>query len=164
MDDGADLVCTSSTPTERNLLAGILGGTEETTTGVIRLKSMARRGRPRAIRSSPSTTPTPSTSSTTATGPGQSTLDGILRATNVLLAGLNFVVAGYGWCGRGLAMRAKGAGAQVIVCEVDPLKALEAVMDGYEVMPMAAGGPDRGRFRDRDGEQEASSAGSTSSG
>ena len=70
-------------------------------------------------------------------GTGQSTLDGILRATNVLLAGLNFVVAGYGWCGRGLAMRAQGAGAQVIVTEIDPLKAIEAVMDGYDVMPMA---------------------------
>ena len=136
MDDGADLVTILHTK-RQELLKHIIGGTEETTTGVIRLKSMAKQRRPALSRSSPSTTPRPSTSSTTATGPGQSTLDGILRATNVLLAGSNFVVAGYGWCGRGLAMRAQGAGARVIVTEVNPLKAIEAVMDGYDVLPMA---------------------------
>ena len=142
MDDGADVI--SVLHGERtDQLSEVIGGTEETTTGVIRL----RRSRPRASsasRSSPSTRRTRSTSSTTATGPGQSTLDGIIRATNVLIAGKRVVVFGYGWCGRGVALRAKGMGAHVIVCEVDPLKALEAVMDGYEVMPAV-----RGRARGR---------------
>ncbi len=135
MDDGADLVTTVHT-TRRDLLSAIIGGTEETTTGVIRLRSMAQRG----VLSYPIIAVNDAASKhlfDNRYGTGQSTIDGILRATNILLAGLHFVVAGYGWCGRGVAMRARGAGAKVIVCEVDPLRALEAVMDGYEVMPLA---------------------------
>jgi adenosylhomocysteinase len=134
MDDGADLVSTLH-KSRRELLEGMMGGTEETTTGVIRLRAMAADG---AL-----TFPVIAVNDATTKhffdnryGTGQSTLDGIIRATNVLLAGKNFVVAGYGWCGRGLAMRARGMGANVIVTEVDPLPALEAVMDGYRVMPM----------------------------
>jgi adenosylhomocysteinase len=133
MDDGADVigVLHGERPDQ---LSEVIGGTEETTTGVIRLKALEAEGKLGfpiiAVNDS-------------ATkhffdnryGTGQSTLDGIIRATNILIAGKRVVVVGYGWCGRGVALRAKGHGAHVIVCEVDPLKALEAVMDGYEVMP-----------------------------
>jgi adenosylhomocysteinase len=134
MDDGADLVSTLHTK-RKDLLRNIIGGTEETTTGVIRLRSMARK---KVLRYPIVAVNDANTKHLfdNRYGTGQSTVDGILRATNVLLAGLNFVVAGYGWCGRGVAMRARGAGAKVIITEVDPLKALEAVMDGYQVMPM----------------------------
>jgi adenosylhomocysteinase len=117
------------------MLANVIGGTEETTTGVIRLKAMEAD----KVLKFPVIAVNDALTkhcSITATAPGQSTMDGIIRATNVLLAGKNFVVAGYGWCGRGLASRARGMGAQVIVTEIDPMKALEAVMDGYQVMPM----------------------------
>jgi adenosylhomocysteinase len=134
MDDGADLVNTIHTK-RRELLKGIIGGTEETTTGVIRLKAMAKKGVLRYPIIAVNDAKTKHFFDNRY-GTGQSTLDGILRATNVLLAGLNFVVAGYGWCGRGVAMRASGAGARVIITEVDPLKAIEAVMDGYDVLPM----------------------------
>ena len=134
MDDGADLVSTLH-KSRRELLEGMMGGTEETTTGVIRLRAMAADG---ALMF-----PVIAVNDATTKhffdnryGTGQSTIDGIIRATNVLLAGKNFVVAGYGWCGRGLAMRARGLGANVIITEVNPLPALEAVMDGYRVMPM----------------------------
>jgi adenosylhomocysteinase len=132
VDDGADLVTTLHTKRE-DLLGETRGGTEETTTGVIRLRSMARDG----VLKYPIIAVNDARSKylfDNRYGTGQSTIDGILRATNVLLAGKKFVVFGYGWCGRGVAMRAKGMGAQVIVCEVDPLKALEAVMDGFQVM------------------------------
>ena len=135
MDDGADLVSTIHS-SRRDLLPGILGGTEETTTGIIRLRSMARE----KVLEYPIIAVNDADTKhlfDNRYGTGQSTLDGILRATNVLLAGLNFVVVGYGWCGKGLAMRAKGAGSHVVVCEVDPIKALEAEMDGFPVMPMA---------------------------
>ena len=134
MDDGADLV--STLHKERgDLIASVIGGTEETTTGVIRLRAMAKDG----------VLPYPIVAVNDAMtkhlfdnryGTGQSTIDGITRATNMLLAGKNVVVAGYGWCSRGIATRARGMGAQVIITEVDPLRALEAVMDGYRVMPM----------------------------
>jgi len=134
MDDGADLVSTIHSD-RRELLEDIVGGTEETTTGVIRLVSMAKD---RVLRYPIVAVNEAKTKHLfdNRYGTGQSTLDGILRATNILLAGTQFVVAGYGWCGRGVAMRARGAGANVIVCEVDPLKALEAVMDGFRVMTM----------------------------
>lgn len=134
MDDGADLVCTIHSK-KKELVSGILGGTEETTTGVIRLKSMARA---KVLRYPIIAVNDAKTKHLfdNRYGTGQSTMDGILRATNILLAGLNFVVSGYGWCGRGVAMRARGAGAKVIVCEVDPLRALEAVMDGFQVMSL----------------------------
>jgi adenosylhomocysteinase len=135
MDDGADLVSIIHTK-RQELLKGIIGGTEETTTGVIRLKSMARHGVLRYPIIAVNDAQTKHFFDNRY-GTGQSTLDGILRATNILLAGLNFVIAGYGWCGRGLAMRAQGAGARVIVTEINPLKAIEAVMDGYDVLPMA---------------------------
>jgi len=135
MDDGADLVSTTH-DRRKDLLAGILGGTEETTTGVIRLKSMARA---RVLRYPIIAVNDAQTKHLfdNRYGTGQSTIDGILRATNILLAGLSFVVAGYGMCGKGVAMRARGAGARVIVTEVNPVRAIEAVMDGFEVMPMA---------------------------
>ncbi len=139
MDDGADLVSTLHSR-RRALLAGVTGGTEETTTGVIRLKSMAAKGvlgYPIIADNDADTTHLFDNRD----GTGQSTVDGILRATNILYAGLHFVVVGYGWCGRGLAMRARGAGSKVIVCEVDPLRALEAVMDGFEVMPLLQAAP-----------------------
>ncbi|OGD25803.1 MAG: adenosylhomocysteinase [Candidatus Aminicenantes bacterium RBG_13_63_10] len=139
MDDGADLVSTIHRK-KTALLKTIIGGTEETTTGVIRLRSMARGG----VLHYPIIAVNDAKTKhffDNRYGTGQSTLDGILRATNVLLAGLNFVVAGYGWCGRGLAIRAKGAGSKVIITEVDPLKALEAVMDGFQVMPMREAAP-----------------------
>jgi adenosylhomocysteinase len=134
MDDGADLVSTLHKD-RRELLGGMLGGTEETTTGVIRLRAMAAD---KALNFPIVAVNDAMTKHLfdNRYGTGQSTLDGIIRATNILLAGRNFVVAGYGWCGRGLAMRARGMGANVIVTEVNPLPALEAVMDGYRVMPM----------------------------
>jgi adenosylhomocysteinase len=134
MDDGADLVCAIHSK-RKELLTEILGGTEETTTGVIRLKSMAKA----KVLHYPIIAVNDAKTKhlfDNRYGTGQSTLDGILRATNILIAGLNFVVAGYGWCGRGVAMRANGSGAKVIVCEVDPLRALEAVMDGFQVMSL----------------------------
>ncbi len=135
MDDGADLVTTVHTK-RRDLLESIIGGTEETTTGLIRLRSMAKKG----VLAYPIIAVNDADTKylfDNRYGTGQSTIDGLLRATNILLAGLRVVVVGYGMCGRGVAMRARGAGAKVIVCEVDPLRALEAVMDGYEVMPLA---------------------------
>ncbi len=132
MDDGADLVTLMHTQ-RRELLPGVIGGTEETTTGVIRLRSMVQEG----VLAYPIVAVNDALTKhmfDNRYGTGQSTLDGIIRATNRLLAGRNFVVAGYGWCGRGLASRAAGLGAHVIVVEVDPLKALEALMDGYQVM------------------------------
>ena len=139
MDDGADLVGTLHKD-RRDLLPGIVGGTEETTTGVIRLRAMAADG---ALNFPVIAVNDAMTKHffDNRYGTGQSTIDGIVRATNTLLAGKNFVVAGYGWCGRGLAMRARGMGSNVIVTEVDPLPALEAVMDGYRVMPMAEAAP-----------------------
>jgi adenosylhomocysteinase len=134
MDDGADLVSTIHKD-RRELLAGIIGGTEETTTGVIRLRAMAADGMLQFPVIAVNDAMTKHFFDNRY-GTGQSTLDGIIRATNVLLAGKNFVIAGYGWCGRGLASRARGMGSLVIVTEVDPLKALEAVMDGFQVMPM----------------------------
>lgn len=134
MDDGADLVSTIHSK-RKDLMKGIIGGTEETTTGVIRLKSMADE----KVLNYPIIAVNDAKTKhlfDNRYGTGQSTIDGILRATNVLLAGLNFVVAGYGWCGRGVAMRARGSGSNVIICEVDPLKALEAVMDGFRVMSL----------------------------
>jgi len=133
MDDGCDLV-SSLVSERRELLAGMIGGTEETTTGVVRLRAMQARGE----------LPFPVIAVNDALtkhmfdnryGTGQSTIDGIVRATNRLIAGQVFVVLGYGWCGRGLASRAKGMGADVVVTEIDPLKALEATMDGFRVMP-----------------------------
>jgi adenosylhomocysteinase len=135
MDDGADLVSVLHKD-RRDLLTGVLGGTEETTTGVIRLRAMAAD---KALQFPIIAVNDASTKHffDNRYGTGQSTLDGIIRATNVLLAGKNFVVAGYGWCGRGLASRARGMGSNVIVTEIDPLSALEAVMDGFRVMPMS---------------------------
>ena len=135
MDDGADLVTVLHTK-RSELLPNVRGGTEETTTGVIRLRSMAEAG---ALRYPIVAVNEAMTKHffDNRYGTGQSTIDGILRATNLLLAGQNFVVAGYGWCGRGVARRAAGMGAHVIVTEVDPVRALEAVMDGFRVMPMA---------------------------
>lgn len=134
MDDGADLV-SELHKNRSDLLAGIIGGTEETTTGVIRLRAMAAEG---ALKFPVIAVNDALTKHLfdNRYGTGQSTLDGIIRATNILLAGKIFTVAGYGWCGRGIAMRAKGHGAQVIITEVDPLRALEAAMDGFRVMPM----------------------------
>ncbi len=134
MDDGADLV--STLHKERTeLIEGVLGGTEETTTGVIRLRAMAQDGVLRYPIIAVNDAMTKHLFDNRY-GTGQSTMDGIIRATNVLIAGKTVVVAGYGWCSRGIAMRARGLGANVIVTEVDPLRALEAVMDGYRVMPM----------------------------
>jgi adenosylhomocysteinase len=135
MDDGADLV-TMLHRQRTDLLPEVAGGTEETTTGVVRLRAMAAQG----VLKYPIVAVNEALTKhmfDNRYGTGQSTLDGIIRATNVLLAGKVFVVAGYGWCGRGLASRARGMGSQVIVTEVDPLRALEAVMDGFQVMPMA---------------------------
>jgi adenosylhomocysteinase len=134
MDDGADVVGVLHSE-RKDLLKKIIGGTEETTTGVIRLRAMAKEGVLRYPIVAVNDALTKHLFDNRY-GTGQSTLDGIIRATNRLLAGSVFVVAGYGWCGRGLAMRAKGMGADVVVTEIDPLKALEAVMDGYRVMPM----------------------------
>jgi len=135
MDDGADLVSTLHT-TGGDVVAEVFGGTEETTTGVIRLRSMAERG----VLKYPIIAVNDAKTKhlfDNRYGTGQSTIDGIIRATNRLLAGSTFVVCGYGWCGRGVAMRAHGMGANVVITEVDPVKALEAVMDGYRVLPMA---------------------------
>ena len=135
MDDGCDLVTTLLTK-RQDLVGNVIAGTEETTTGVIRLRAMAKDG----------TLKYPVIAVNDAMtkhffdnryGTGQSTLDGVIRATNILLAGQRLVIAGYGWCGRGTAMRAKGLGADVIVTEIDPVKGIEAVMDGFRVMPMA---------------------------
>jgi adenosylhomocysteinase len=134
MDDGADLVTLLHTK-RQDLVANVVGGTEETTTGVIRLRAMAKEGVLRYPIVAVNDALTKHLFDNRY-GTGQSTIDGIIRATNVLLAGLNLVVAGYGWCGRGVAMRARGLGANVIVTEVDPTKAIEAVMDGYRVMSM----------------------------
>lgn len=139
MDDGADLV--STLHKERtDVIDGVIGGTEETTTGVIRLRAMAREGVLRYPILAVNDAETKHLFDNRY-GTGQSTLDGIVRATNILLAGRTFVVAGYGWCSRGIAMRARGMGANVIVTEVNPLRALEAVMDGYRVMPMSQAAP-----------------------
>lgn len=135
MDDGADLVSTIHQERE-DLVAGVIGGTEETTTGVIRLKSMENNQVLRYPIIAVNDAKTKHLFDNRY-GTGQSTIDGIIRATNILLAGKNFVICGYGWCGRGVAMRAQGMGAHVIIVEVDPLKALEAVMDGFAVMPIA---------------------------
>lgn len=134
LDDGGDLVSTIHSE-RKELLKDIIAGTEETTTGVIRFKSMEAQ---RVLRYPIIAVNDAKTKHffDNRYGTGQSTIDGILRATNVLLAGKRFVISGYGWCGRGLAMRAKGMGANVIITEVDPLKALEATMDGFRVMPM----------------------------
>jgi adenosylhomocysteinase len=134
MDDGADLVSTMHKD-RRDLLKDVIGGTEETTTGVIRMRAMAKDG---ALAYPIIAVNDAMTKHffDNRYGTGQSTMDGIIRATNVLIAGKTFVVGGYGWCGRGLAMRARGMGANVIVTEVAPLPALEAVMDGFRVMPM----------------------------
>src|SRR5438876_8610250 len=135
MDDGADLVAALHKD-RTELIGDVIGGTEETTTGVIRLRSMAEH---KVLRYPIVAVNEARTKHffDNRYGTGQSTIDGIIRATNVLLAGGKFVVAGYGWVGRGVAMRAKGLGAHVIVTEVDPMRALEALMDGYEVLPMA---------------------------
>ena len=162
MDDGADLVSSllflalgkdsevdpvirewarGLTPTERtDLLEGVVGGTEETTTGVIRLKAMERSGVLRFPVVAVNEARTKHLFDNRY-GTGQSTLDGVIRATNLLVAGLNVVVAGYGWCGRGVAMRARGLGGQVIVTEIDPTKAIEAALDGYRVLPMEEAAP-----------------------
>ncbi len=140
MDDGADLVSTihqRMRTVQRGDTSPMLGSTEETTTGVIRLKALEKAGKllfPVVAVNDSQT----KFMFDNRYGTGQSTLDGILRATNILIAGLRIVVCGYGWCGRGVAMRSKGMGAHVIVCETDPVRALEAVMDGYEVMPLSA--------------------------
>ncbi len=139
MDDGADLVGTLHKE-RRELLDGIIGGTEETTTGVIRLRAMAHDGELMFPVIAVNDALTKHLFDNRY-GTGQSTMDGVIRATNVLVAGKRVVVAGYGWCSRGIAMRAKGLGADVIVTEVDPMKALEAVMDGFRVMPMSEAAP-----------------------
>ncbi len=134
MDDGADLVSTLHKGAKK-LIGNVIGGTEETTTGVIRLRAMADKG----VLQYPIIAVNDAYTKhlfDNRYGTGQSTIDGILRATNRLISGSIFVVCGYGWCGRGVAMRAKGMGARVIITEVDPLRALEATMDGYEVMPI----------------------------
>ena len=139
MDDGADLVNTVHSE-RRDLMETIIAGTEETTTGVIRLRAMAEQG----VLGYPIIAVNDAATKhlfDNRYGTGQSTIDGILRATNRLIAGSHFVVAGYGWCGRGVAMRAAGMGARVIITETDPVRALEAVMDGYQVMTMAQVAP-----------------------
>jgi adenosylhomocysteinase len=134
LDDGADLV--SAIHEERaDLIPNLIGSMEETTTGVIRLKAMEKDGKLQVPVIAVNDANTKHMFDNRY-GTGQSTIDGILRATNALIAGSTFVVAGYGWCGRGLANRARGMGANVVITEVDPLKALEAVMDGFRVMPM----------------------------
>ncbi len=134
MDDGADVVSTLHSK-KKDLLKNVIGGTEETTTGVIRLQAMANDG---ALKYPIVAVNNAMTKHffDNRYGTGQSTIDGIIRATNILLAGKIVVVGGYGWCGRGVAMRANGMGAKVIICEIDPVRALEAAMDGYYVMPI----------------------------
>ena len=139
VDDGADLVATIHGK-HRELLGQVFGGTEETTTGVIRLRALAEEGKlgyPIIAVNDAYT----KYLFDNRYGTGQSTIDGILRATSILLAGKNVVVAGYGWCGRGIAMRARGMGANVAVVEVNPLRALEALMDGFKVMSMEEAAP-----------------------
>src|SRR5215218_8239216 len=134
IDDGSDVVATMLKE-KPELAETIIGTTEETTTGIVRLKAMQKAG----VLNFPSIAVNDAQTKhffDNRYGTGQSTLDGIIRATNILLAGKNFVVVGYGWCGKGCAMRARGMGANVIVCEIDPIKAIEAVMDGFRVMPM----------------------------
>ena len=135
MDDGADLVTMLLTK-RTDLVANVIAGTEETTTGVIRLRAMAKDGTLKYPVIAVNDAQTKHFFDNRY-GTGQSTLDGVIRATNLLLAGLKVVIAGYGWCGRGVAMRAKGLGADVIVTEIDPVKGIEAVMDGFRVFPMA---------------------------
>lgn len=139
MDDGADLVAILHTEGQ-SLLPDVMGGTEETTTGVIRLKAMARAGQLKYPIIAVNDADTKHFFDNRY-GTGQSTVDGITRATNLLWAGRRVVIAGYGWCGRGVAMRAKGLGSHVIVTEIDPIRALEAVMDGFQVMPMLDAAP-----------------------
>ena len=134
MDDGADVVSILH-KSRRELLPGVIGGTEETTTGVFACAPCRKRASSNTP-SSPSTMPIPSISSITATAPDRAPSTAVIRATNLLLAGKTCVVAGYGWCSRGIAMRARGMGANVIITEINPLRALEAIMDGYRVMPM----------------------------
>jgi adenosylhomocysteinase len=134
MDDGADVVSLIHSK-RKDLLKHVIGGTEETTTGVIRLRSMAEKKVLKFPVISVNDADTKHLFDNRY-GTGQSTIDGIIRATNRLICGTTFVVAGYGWCGRGIAMRAKGMGADVVVTEIDPVKAIEAVMDGFRVMPM----------------------------
>jgi adenosylhomocysteinase len=139
MDDGADLVGTLHKD-RRDVLVNVTGGTEETTTGVIRLRAMADDG----VLEYPIVAVNDALTKhlfDNRYGTGQSTIDGVIRATNVLIAGKTVVIAGYGWCSRGIAMRAKGLGANTIITEVNPLKALEAVMDGFRVMPMIEAAP-----------------------
>jgi len=135
VDDGADLVTTLHTK-RSDLMANVIGGTEETTTGVVRLRSLAKSGRLKYPIIAVNDAQTKYLFDNRY-GTGQSTIDGITRATNILWAGKKVVVCGYGWCGHGIALRARGLGAQVIVVEVAPVRALEAVMDGYQVMPLA---------------------------
>ncbi len=139
LDDGADLVSTIHQD-RQELMEGVIGGTEETTTGVMRLRAMAREGALRYPIIAVNDAMTKHLFDNRY-GTGQSTIDGLLRATNTLIAGKVFVVAGYGWCSRGIAMRASGEGANVVVTEVDPLRALEAAMDGYRVLPMLQAAP-----------------------
>ncbi|MBN1400612.1 MAG: adenosylhomocysteinase [Anaerolineae bacterium] len=139
MDDGADVVSTLH-KSRREMLPHLIGGTEETTTGVIRLRALQEQGKLEYPIVAVNDADTKHLFDNRY-GTGQSTLDGVIRATNTLVAGKTFVVCGYGWCSRGIAMRARGLGANVIVTEVDPLRALEAVMDGYRVMPMAQAAP-----------------------
>ena len=139
IDDGSDVVATL-VQTRKAQLADVLGTTEETTTGIVRLKAMFKDG----VLSFPAMNVNDADTKhffDNRYGTGQSTLDGIIRATNVLLAGKTIVVAGYGWCGKGTAMRAKGMGANVIITEIDPIRAIEAAMDGFQVMPMAEAAP-----------------------
>ena len=139
MDDGADVVSVLHSE-RKELLGNVIGGTEETTTGVIRLRSMANEG----VLQYPIIAVNDADTKhlfDNRYGTGQSTVDGIIRATNRLVAGSTFVVIGYGWCGRGLGMRAAGMGARVIVTEIDPVRALEAIMDGFNVMPMEEAAP-----------------------
>ncbi len=139
LDDGADLVSTLHTK-RTEALEGVKGGTEETTTGIMRLRAMEKAGALKYPIMAVNDAYTKYLFDNRY-GTGQSTIDGIIRSTNVLLAGKNFVVCGYGWCGRGLALRARGMGASVIVTEVDPVRALEAVMDGFRVMPIEKASP-----------------------
>ena len=139
MDDGADLVSTLH-KSRREMLPNIIGGTEETTTGIVRLRAMAADNALEFPMMAVNDAMTKHLFDNRY-GTGQSTMDGIIRATNFLIAGRTVVVGGYGWCSRGIAMRAKGLGANVVVTEIDPLKALEAVMDGFRVMPMMEAAP-----------------------
>ena len=139
MDDGADLVSTLHKK-RAELIGNVIGGTEETTTGVNRLRAMAKDGALRYPIVAVNDAMTKHLFDNRY-GTGQSTMDGVIRATNVLIAGKTVVIAGYGWCSRGIAMRAKGLGGNVVITEVNPLKALEAVMDGYRVMPMVEAAP-----------------------